>query len=187
MESGIRLATVVRDRNGRILSDYERLGHSYLRQFNQLVYVMMNNGANENVIQTNGVGAPGNAQGANFRIVAGAGNIALGTVVGTDNTPVTINDFAMGTLIAQGLGAGQLNYQACTLANPIVAAGVTSFVVSRQMINNSGGVITVQEIGIYMGFSVAPVKYCCGIRDIASEAIPNGGTLSTTYTLRVVL
>ena len=134
-----------------------------------------------------GVGTSGN----NFRMNAGAENAAMGIVIGTSNTPVAISDYRMGALIAQGFGAGQMDYMAMVINASVVADPNCDFFMSRQMANNSGGLITVRESGIYvmMERSLSPftAAYGCGVRDVfgTPQDVPDGGGITIEYTLRV--
>ncbi|GAI77413.1 unnamed protein product, partial [marine sediment metagenome] len=109
-----------------------------------------------------------------------------GIRVGTGNTPVAIDDYAVETPIAEGTGAGEMNHQVCTIATSVVAAPSCSFLVSRAMVNNSPAEVTVREAAIYMRMGA---YYGCGARDVfgAPQAVPIAGTITVNWTLQVTV
>lgn len=185
----------VRDRNGKVLSQEEKKSRSFLGLWNKMIWTQMTGASYPALMVTDingiswplGVGTSGN----NFRMNAGAENAAMGIVIGTSNTPVAISDYRMGALIAQGFGAGQMDYMVMVINASVVADPNCDFFVSRQMANNSGGLITVRESGIYvmMERSLSPftAAYGCGVRDVfgTPQDVPDGGGITIEYTLRV--
>jgi len=73
-----------------------------------------------------------------------------GILVGTDNTPFNIDQYTMIALITNGTGAGQLSYQGMDVATWEWTVGTLTmnFNWFRYMNNNSGGEITVEEVGL---------------------------------------
>ena len=186
---------IVRDRNGKVLSQEEKKSRSFLGLWNKMIWTQMTGASYPALMVTDingsswplGVGTSGN----NFRMNAGVENAAMGIVIGTSNTPVAISDYRMGALIAQGFGAGQMDYMAMVINASVVADPNCDFFMSRQMANNSGGLITVRESGIYvmMERSLSPftAAYGCGVRDVFTtpQDVPDGGGITIEYTLRV--
>ena len=186
---------VVRDHNGKVLSREEEKSRSFLGLWNKIIWTQMTGASYPALMVTDingsswplGVGTSGN----NFRMNAGVENAAMGIVIGTSNTPVAISDYRMGALIAQGFGAGQMDYMAMVINASVVADPNCDFFMSRQMANNSGGLITVRESGIYvmMERSLSPftAAYGCGVRDVFTtpQDVPDGGGITIEYTLRV--
>jgi len=189
-KEGLWYSVVVRDRHGKVVSRERRKSHSFLKQWNQLVYVQMRNIACANIIDTGGVARDPTAINYNFRANTPIGSIATGIIVGTGNTAPAIDDFVIETLIPQGVGAGLMEYQASTTAQPIVTATGCSYIHSRSIINNSGGVITVREATIYVaGFDSPSVRYFCVIRDVltAPQAVPDGGGITIDWSIGVIV
>jgi len=186
---------IVRDRNGKVLSQEEEKSRSFLGLWNKMMWTQITNASYPALMVTDingsswplGVGTSGN----NFRMNAGVENAAMGIVIGTSNTPVAITDYRMGALIAQGFSAGQMDYMAMVINASVVADPNCDFFMSRQMANNSGGLITVRESGIYvmMERSLSPftAAYGCGVRDVFTtpQDVPDGGGITIEYTLRV--
>lgn len=71
-----------------------------------------------------------------------------GILAGTGTTPVAYDDYNVETLIAHGNGANQLYYNATVISATEAITGGYRVTVSRQLDNNSGGAITVQEVGL---------------------------------------
>jgi len=76
----------------------------------------------------------------------------MGILVGTGTTGFTSTDTALATKIANGTGAGQLEYGVCPdtsiTAEPATVGDKTSMKIARNFINNSGASITIKEVGI---------------------------------------
>lgn len=75
---------------------------------------------------------------------------ARGILIGTGVTPVATTDFRIEAIIPHGNGAGQLYRQAQGVnPSPVPIAGGYQVQMFRQFDNNSGGPITISEVGIY--------------------------------------
>jgi len=185
----------VRDCDGKILSHEKSKSRSFLGLWNKMIWTQMTGASYPALMVTdiNGSGWPlgVGTSGYNFRMNAGAQNTSMGIVIGTDDTPVAVTDYRMGALITQGFGAGQMDYMAMVINASIVADPNCDFFMSRQMANNSGGLITVKESGLYMMMerSLSPfwTAYGCGVRDVFTtpQDVPDGGGITVEYTLRV--
>lgn len=131
-----------------------------------------------------------------FMCDAGAGVITHGIVVGTNNAGVNITNYHLGVIIAHGGGGGQLAYSAVTFGAPASDVTTSQFTITRNFANNSGGDITVNEIGLYVKAGlIGPVElywgsglqtgmgYFMTIRDVIAGGIlvPNGQTLFINY------
>jgi hypothetical protein len=114
-----------------------------------------------------------------YQINGALGNDLKGIAVGSNNTAPTPLDYILNTKIANGSGAGQLNYQAQTSSQGTTVVGaVTSFILERIFVNNSAGDVIVREVGILAG--VIP-GYTLIYRDI----LPGNETIGTTKSYRV--
>lgn len=176
---------VVRDRRGKIISREQRRSHSLLKQWNQLAYLYMSATA-LNITDTGGTPRSIGADGMGFWINSSIGDDDAGIIIGTGNTAVALDDYAVETKIVEGAGAGQMNYLACLAANPVVAAPICSFEVSRSVVNNSGSQITVREAGLYFWLDGTP-RYGCAARDVFNtpQDVPHGGSIIVNWTIRV--
>ncbi|MBA7641980.1 hypothetical protein ES703_49666 [subsurface metagenome] len=185
MKHELWYSVVVRDRHGKVISRERRKSKSFLEQWNQLIYNHMAS-VNSNIADTGGVPRNVGRLTNDFAMNAPLGNADYGIRVGTGNTAVAIDDFALEFPITEGVGAGLMEHLVCTITVPAVAAPSCTFLVSRPIVNNSGGVITVREAGIYMRMATF---YFCGIRDVLTvpQAVPDGGSITIDWTIGVTV
>jgi len=80
------------------------------------------------------------------------GSLTRGTVLGTGTFPVDIEDHDLETLITNGAGVGQLSYGAQSFGAVVRPNNHVELTTSRQVVNNSGGSIIVNEVGIRSTF-----------------------------------
>ena len=74
--------------------------------------------------------------------------------VGTSDIPFSANGTALGALIADGSGSGELVYGAMPgvgTVEPFVSGNKTKMSITREFTNNSGADITVREVGLFSG------------------------------------
>ncbi|MBA7611737.1 hypothetical protein ES703_18966 [subsurface metagenome] len=187
MKCELWYSVVVRDRKGKILSRERRRSRSFLKQWNQLVYLHLSMVASLTMTDIGGVSRAGTRSKYSFRMNAPIANINYGIVIGTDNTAVLISDYALGARIAEGVGAGQMNYQASSVATSVVAAPTCGWIASRAIVNNSGLTITVREAGIYGWLTEFSSWWVALVRDVLGtpQDVPDGGSMTINYTLRV--
>jgi len=192
-ELGCVLEYFVRDKNGNTHDHVVKESESYVQQFLEMLYLLMNmspSSAPVSIRDTlntlrdtympfkNGAGA-----GYVSDVLAGAGDVTFGTVVGTGNTAPVITNYVMETLIAHGVGGGQLQYSVVTFGAPASDATTSQLTITRNFANGSGGAITVNEIGLYARVFDGAARYIMLIRDVIGGgiAVPNGQTLTTNY------
>lgn len=188
MKRELWYSVVVRDRNGKVISRERRKSRSFLKAWNQLVYAMMAQ-TSLNITDTAGVAQSIYGKyGSNLAMNAGAGVTDFGIRVGTGATAVAIDDYSLGTPIAEGTGVDEMNHLICTVADYGVAPPSCSFLVSRSIVNNSAAEITVREAGIYAWMSTG-VLYGCVTRDVfgTPQAVPMGGTITVDWTIQVTV
>ena len=120
----------------------------------------------------------------------GSGVSNVGIVVGSGATAESFEDYALATVIAHGSGAGQLAYQAGEAPAKSWTAGTRVYQVQhvRYFNNNSGGVVTVREIGLVCGrLSLGTYQSTMVSRDVLASAIDvaDAGQLKVTYTFEI--
>ncbi|MBA7522895.1 hypothetical protein ES705_15015 [subsurface metagenome] len=186
MKRELWYSVVVRDRHGKVISRERHRSKSFLKQWNQLVYAHMSQSLTLTITDTGGTPRSVQFDPDNFSMDAIAGVDTYGIRVGTGNTAVDISDYALESPIANGVGAGDLIYWLCAVADPVVAAPSCSFEVSRTMVNDSGNEITAREAGIYMKMEAF---FGCAVRDVFAtpQAVPNGGAITVNWTLQVTV
>ena len=91
--------------------------------------------------------------------------------VGTGDTAVTVDDYTLAALIADGNNAGELSYGVIDYEEPVISGNDAVYKFIRSLNNNSGGNITIREIGLCVAYGN---DLCCLImRDV----------LTTPYTI----
>ena len=121
--------------------------------------------------------------GTGFSLIANAGIVTWGIVVGTGTDAVTILDYKLQTQIAHGTGAGQLSYAAMLFpdADVTVAGGVCYYDFNRTFTNSSDGAITIQEIGLYV---LNNYNFMFD-RTLFEKTITNGAGAILTYRIQI--
>lgn len=194
-EFGAMLDFTVTDKDGKVTRHESRKSESYVVQFLQLLMIQIGN--MYNYVDSMATKDTGGVYRAIHKVIGGVlfncmgnnGDNTLGIVVGTNTTPVTINDSNLLNLIVNGTGAGQLQYSNSALAAPSADSSTSQLTITRNFANGSGATITVNEIGLYVyaregspGWGGTD-RCICIIRDVISGGIdvPNGQTLTVNY------
>jgi hypothetical protein len=188
------LEWTVTDKDGHVTSRGEKKCDSFVRQFIELLWIQMyqiGDNTPYNITDTGagaGVVRPISEGAYNFGSNANAGDITFGPVVGLDNTPATINDHRLGTIILHDAGphgVNTLQYSAVTFGAPASDASVSQFTITRNFANATAWAITLQEIGLYVkGIKTGVAYYFMSIRDAVVILIPIGQTLTLNYRIQ---
>ena len=189
LKEGLSHKVVVQDKHGKILEQIEAPSRSYVRAWNQCLYVL-NRHTGFTITDTGGTGRYFSYSSSVLRANAGVGEVGYGIRIGKGTTPVTINDYALETPCGEGTGVDQFLHQAMAASSPAVAGSDCSFWVRRVMVNNSGSTISgIREIGCYVMMKYSPRYYALGYRDVlpGSVSVPDGGSITVTYTLKVTV
>ena len=117
-----------------------------------------------------------------------SGSNAYGIVVGTSASAESIYDNKLVAICQQGVSAGQLQYGTCTIQDPNESSGTMSMIIQRLVTNQSGGTITINEIGVYVYIYNNGSYYFCIIRDVlgVGVAITNGSSKLIEYVFQLV-
>jgi len=166
---------------GKVIYSKQFESHSFVAQWLQLLYGIFG----QNNLSILGNSSPTENVNANPLILnAGSGNQSFGIQVGSGTTK-SINDTALDSLIANGSGSGQLSYGAMSITSPTTNTSTNqgSLSVSRSFTNNSGGSVTVSEVGVVVQTYAANQNFYSifVIHDILSSPI----TLANTQVLTV--
>ena len=196
-----KIKIVVRDADGRVLDYREEEMHSFVSNFLGILYAVFGLGTST-IEDTSGyliaMGTGAASAGAYITIMAGSGVGSYGLVVGSGSYTVGPAVINLAAQIPNGTGSGQLYYQAMQAGTLTVSGNTTYFTFSRTFVNNSGGTITVSEIGVIAyvsGWTMTNKStgssqssdYFLIIYDVPSSAIsvPNGASVTITYTIEV--
>jgi hypothetical protein len=197
-------------KNQRLIQSYKGYGHSWTRNaYNQLFSTLAAVNGSDNTFEggklsirgTNGTvefGAQGLGLEPANMTTAGKGNIGLvgdvsqGIVVGSGVNAESFEDYVLQTIIANGAGAGQLNYiqSQATVVSYVVGTKTLTATLVRYMNNNSGGNVSVNEIALIATAWLAGgfERFIVMSRDHlgATITIPDTGQLKVTYAISLV-
>ena len=192
----IMIGLKVHDKDGVLIFDDVQRGHSWTRNFYNFLFGVASTGAGTAATfgagyltrkETGGtVGAMGlqvnNRNSVNF-LYNTTNNASYGTVVGTSDTAFSVEHYQLQALIAHGNGAGQFFYAIQDQPVTLYTGGAKTWASTSSRIfnNNSGGSITVKEVGlIYYGFGFS---YSLFERSVLAPtvAVANGAQLTVTY------
>ena len=190
MKSSIGLyyqLTVTDNKTGKIISQTPfRRSKSFVLQFLQILEVQGYPSVGVSIKDTSNTPRAVDKHENAFKLEAAVGDVTIGTVVGTGTTSPTNSDYALETLIAHGVGAGELSYGAQSKTTTAVVAPNVDFILTRTFNNGSGGTINVTEAGIYCIAYAA--WYFMILHDVfAAVEVANGQTLTVTYTFRTTV
>ncbi len=185
------------DSAGKLVKDTGLIeSHSYVIQFLELIYGLL-------VAYLSDIDATDTAN-AETRLISSAvaitsagrcdaagGDDAYGIVVGTNAGPSAEDnlDFDLDTRILHSAvgAADKLNYQAVTFQAAQEVGANVDVEVTRTFVNETGGGITVKEIGLITKQLTGP-KYHLMLRDVvADELVADGETLTVIYILRTTV
>lgn len=191
------LRLVVKDEKGRVISDSGQMeSKSFVIQFLEFVYGMLKSPADLNATDVLGnesfIYESRQDAYQNCRIDAAINVDTHGIVVGSGDTAEANDDYKLETQLTEGVGAGQITHNACSIDESAAVVGPNvDLIILRSFVNNTGAVRTVAEVGIYkiMETRAVGIKYHCIIRDVlaASVNVPDKCSLSVYYTLRTTV
>lgn len=172
----------VRDRTGRLLSFETQHPNSYVQHLVNTLYIQfaqVNLATQKDTSDANQTMSIN--QNPNMSVIAANLDGNFGLVVGTGGaTAVAIDQTKLVTKIAHGNTSGLLSHGTTTVTAPSTVSTTRSFTIQRTFTNNSGGTVTVSEIGIYLkiGTYIFMIE-----RAISTKAITNGTSGTLTYTI----
>ncbi len=175
--------------DGKLIDFFEGPAHSWVRNFYNSLFVScvsstltggtFGAGYLVNKIYSGGIG---NYSG--FPAVGGAGSDVTGIVVGTGSGAESFDSIDLATRVSNGTTSGKLSYVAQNATTVAYTSGTKTWEATllRILNNNSGGTITITEVGIMSS------AYALVCRDLLSSsvAVANGGQITVTYTISLV-
>ena len=190
-ELGATLELIVRNKKGEVTERQMVLSESFVKAFLTGICIAMSRTASYKTLDPLELTDYLDTEcqigisSSQFLCSATAGQDYWGIEVGTGITAPTITDTKMETQIAHGVGVGEMQYSAVTFGAP-ASDGVTAhFTVTRDFSNNSGGSITVREIGLVCRLgTLSGTTYFLTIRDAVNIAVPDGETLTVNYRIQ---
>lgn len=191
---GLFIKRTIMDKNGKIVKEWEeRPSKSYVKAWLELVGLALAHAYDANsdavvITDTSNTGrsclwaTSGMKQG--LALESPVGDVNYGLLVGTGTTPPATANYALETKIAEGTGAGQFNYAATSVSNAGIVGANMDLAITRVMINNSAGSITVKEVGLVLEHTS---YFFLIVRDAVDDAVPAGNTYTVTYTFRTTV
>jgi len=187
-----RYKVVVRDREGRIMRIEEAPSKSFILNFLYLWWLNLNLNSSDNISVVNCSGqqttmSPQQPQGW-FVSFANSSCPYSGIQVGSGTSSPSASSPYLESLILNGTGSGQLSYGYNSVTSPSISSNPGTITVTNTFTNNSGGSVTVGEVGLASTiYNSAATSAALLIHDVLSSAanVPNGGTITVTYTLQV--
>ena len=108
-------------------------------------------------------------------------------VVGAGTQAVTKLDWGMGNYLYPGSATGQLEYENMIISIPAIAGNTSTLTLTRDLTNNSGATVTVNEVGLMLNVWKDVGRYgstnasALAARDLTTFTIPNGSTIEVSY------
>lgn len=191
MKFQIKAQIVLKDKNGKVTKTINKTCNSYVLGIVDLLQFLCNQAAYNSTFTVNdtaGVAKPFmfyyNTNYWGFRGNAPSANDTYGIQVGTGNDAVLISDYKLKTLIAHGDTSTKLNYGATSIGACATVGTTRNFTIARTMTNNSGGDITVNEVGlVLMAFNSAAWDFFMVEHSLLTFTIANGASGTVTYTI----
>lgn len=178
----------IKDKEGHTLKRIRRPSRSMVLAYDDLLYGQMAQ-ATHTIKDAGGTNRDVVVDTYKFACNAAAGDTGMGILWGSGDTAVAIDDYTLDVPISHGVGAGQLSYAAVSFTAPSTLGDKRSFTITRSATNASGANVTVKEIGLFVKASLvgAVAVYFLAIRDVLATAftVPNGGAITTVYTIAV--
>lgn len=114
-----------------------------------------------------------------------------GIVVGSNNTAVTPADNALVAKILQGVVGGTLCHSGTEILFPVSVNPNCTMMIRRYFTNNSGGDVTIREVGIYSPGLDTPNVLAwlfCIARDVTADTVVHDtNILVVTYTVQITV
>jgi len=131
--------------------------------------------------KTDGADRTTNNSASTFAVNAGSGNSSYGIVVGSGTTAVDIcNDYALENKL-------ELDYSAVTVNATSCGSGVIEVSIYREITNNTGSDVTINEVGLYCLGTDEYQQHCID-RTVLVEPVTlePEQTMKVTYKLKYV-
>ena len=194
---------LVHDRDGNEVLRQNEEGDSFVANFIKILFCafgrhyapdtgsVMTLTDTSNTARTGGVGYTPTTNMAVVSLMncnASSGNDDYGILVGTGSTATDINDYALDTKVAEGTGAGQMEYGNHSIVNSTHDGSTYSYAgITRTVANNSGGSIVVTEVGLVtsMDWDSSTDRYFLLLREVLGASVTVLDTQTLTATIRI--
>jgi len=189
-----RYRLVVRDAQGKIIRIEEAPSKSFILNFLYMWWLTLNLNASDSLSMVTYYGSPyaySPYQPMGWWTFVNREPYS-GEQVGSGTSSPSASSPYLESLILSGTGSGQLSYGPNIVTSPSLSSNPGTMTVTKTFTNNSGGTVTVGEIGlatqVYLPNAASSTNNAAlMIHDVLPSVanVPNGGTITVTYTLVV--
>jgi len=202
----VYLTAIVRDSKGNIIKVHRQRSHSPTTNFIALILPVNYYSTTGNSVTITGLAGSTygyqpafSTSGYDIAYPNSASNypsylIEIDVGSGQQSNPLTAANLA--APIANGSGSGQLLYGAPSIPSNIIASGSSAyFYISQTFNNQSGGTVTITEVGIVTRIQIVQPSSNSRIGNFilltwydvlsSSISVPNGGSVTIYYTFTV--
>jgi len=181
LEVSLESLALVSSTRGRAMIRRRRLrARSLVKQFVELLSVDMGR-ASAAITDTGGVSRTISADQGILNAGAPSGTTSYGIVIGTGTNPVTMTDYKLQNQVTSNISHGVVTV---AVENPSV--NVWRIRISRVFVNNTGSVLEIKEVGLYVASGV-PSYFFCADRSLYPFNISAGASRTLTYRITVTL
>lgn len=175
-------------KNGKLVRKYRKEAESFVVTF-PTIWLGYMQYSNTSPIDTGNAArqldCTNDDNGPRWLMYAGAGDPTYGIVVGSGSTAVTVTDYKLGTLIANGTSTGQLLYGGTTCGIPTTDSTKNFLDIYRLLTNGTTSAVTINEVGMYTYCRdyQGTGRYFCIVRDLIAGgySIAAGSTVVVMY------
>jgi len=153
--------------------------HSFVKQFAQILYGMLGQ-IGLYIKDTAGASNATTAGNMVMKANTPAPWTTWGMVIGNGVAAVTMLDYKLASLLTTNISYGAMGF---AIENP--EAATWRAVLSRGFLNNTGAVVDVKEVGLYIRDGAS--KNVCIDRTLYTVAFNNSETLTLTYRISITL
>lgn len=191
---------VVRDKDGKEVFRQQEYGDSFVANFIKILFCAMSKnpapdtGSVMTLTDTSNTARTGTLAYADhdaanlFDCNALSGDDTHGILVGTGTTATDIDDYALDTVVAEGTGAGQMEYGNHSIVSSTHDGSTYSYAgITRTVANNSGGSVVVAEVGLAcnMDWESNTDRYFLLAREVLGTTVTVLDTQTLTATIRI--
>jgi hypothetical protein len=163
------------DHRGRLISSTPwTRANSLLKNFIKVLQLMTSQAATT-ITDTGNTPRNLSTHAATLAVNAGATITTHGIVIGSGNTAVSLEDYKLETQVTANVAHAIMVIQA-----EAVSASVYRLIISRQLTNNTGALLSIAEVGLYCTAG-GTTQYFCIDRTLYAVALPSGSSVVLTY------
>lgn len=177
----IQVRAIVHTKEGRVFKTYPwKNANSLIKAFIQILMAQMSQ-ADQSIIDITNTLKTGPGYASNFSAVAAINITNNGIVIGSGTTAVVMTDYKLETQIITNVAHAA---QAIALENPNASTWRISL--SRIFTNNTGGVLAIKEVGLYV-IAVTSANHFCAERTLYAVDVPDGYPITFQYKITITL